>query len=111
MNKYFLTLNKVIVAVCLAIFISLFSFAVFNKKGILRTIDGSRKIDDIKSSINRLENENLELRGAIRSYRSENFQIEKIAREDLGLSKKNEIIIKIVKEKNLPPNYNLPALN
>jgi len=36
---------------------------------------------------------------AIHSYKSEDFQIEKIAREDLGMAKKNEVIIKIVKEK------------
>ena len=99
MNKNFLTLNKVIIAVCLAVFVSLFSFAVFNKKGILRTVDLSRKLDDIKSNISRLEDENRVLVEAIHSYKSEDFQIEKIAREDLGLAKENEIIIKIVKEK------------
>ncbi len=94
-----LTVNKVIIAVCLAVFVSLFSFAVFDNKGILRTTDLNRKLDDIKISISRLENENRVLVEAIHSYKSEDFQIEKIAREDLGMAKKNEVIIKIVKEK------------
>ena len=104
MNKKFLTLNKVIIAVCLVAFVSLFSFAVFNKKGILRTTDLSRKLDDIKISISRLENENRVLVEAIHSYKSEDFQIEKIAREDLGMAKENEIVIKIVTEKKSPSN-------
>ncbi len=99
-----LTLNKVIIAVCLAVFVSLVSFAVFNKKGILRTTDLSRKLDDIKSNISRLENENRVLVEAIHSYKSEDFQIEKIAREDLGMAKENEIVIKIVKEKKSQSN-------
>tara|TARA_B100000959_G_scaffold71966_1_gene76297 strand:+ start:332 stop:649 length:318 start_codon:yes stop_codon:yes gene_type:complete len=104
MNKKFLTLNKVIIAVCLAVFVSLLSFAVFNKKGILRTTDLNRKLDDIKISISRLENENRVLVEAIHSYKSEDFQIEKIAREDLGMAKENEIVIKIVTEKKSPSN-------
>ena len=104
MNKKFLTLNKVIIAVCLAVFVSLFSFAVFNKKGILRATDLNRKLDDIKISISRLENENRVLVEAIHSYKSEDFQIEKIAREDLGMAKENEIVIKIVTEKKSPSN-------
>ena len=104
MNKKLLTLNKVIIAVCLVAFVSLFSFAVFNKKGILRTTDLNRKLDDIKISISRLENENRVLVEAIHSYKSEDFQIEKIAREDLGMAKENEIVIKIVTEKKSPSN-------
>ena len=99
-----LTVNKVILAVCLAVFVSLFSFAVFNNKGILRTTDLNRKLDDIKISISRLENENQVLVEAIHSYKSEDFQIEKIAREDLGMAKENEIVIKIVTEKKSPSN-------
>ena len=106
MNKNFLTLNKVIIAVCLAVFVSLFSFAVFNKKGILRTTGLSRKLDDIKINISRLENENRVLVEAIHSYKSQDFQIEKIAREDLGMAKENEVIIKIVKEDKSPSTSN-----
>ena len=87
------------IAVCLVIFVSLFSFAVVNKKGILRTMDLSRKLDKIKINISRLENENRVLVDAIHSYKSEDYQIEKIAREDLGMTKENEIVIKIFKEK------------
>jgi cell division protein FtsL len=97
MKKYFWSLNKVILGVGLAIFIFLVSIAIFNKKGILRAIDLNSKITNIKNNITMLENENRMLVEAIRSYKSENIQIEKIAREDLGLAKENEIIIKIIK--------------
>lgn len=98
MKKSFWSLNKIIVGICAAIFIFLLSIAIFNKKGILRTIDLNRKIAKIKNNISHLENENQVLAKAIQSYKSEEFQIEKIAREDLGLAKENEIIIKIIKE-------------
>jgi|TARA_B100000315_G_scaffold177855_1_gene166443 cell division protein FtsB len=103
MNKKIFTLNKIIVAICLAIFVSLSSFAVFNHKGMFRTIDLGLKVDDIRSDISLLKKENRMLVEAIRSYRSENFQIEKIAREELGMAKENEIVIKIVNEKKYLP--------
>lgn len=98
MKKNFWSLNKIVVGICAAIFLLLLSIATFNKKGILRTIDLSRKIGNIKNNISFLENENQALAEAIQSFKSDEFQIEKIARESLGLAKKNEIIIKIIKK-------------
>lgn len=102
MNKSFLSLNKIIVAACGVLFVFLLTYATFNKKGILRTIELGRKIDGIKESVRKLENENRLLVEAIHSYKSEDFQVEKIAREDLGMAKKNEVIIKIIREKKYP---------
>ena len=98
MNKIFWSANKIKVTIGFAIFILLFSIAIFNKKGILRVFDINKELDNIRSKIDFLKNENQALVESINSYRIEDFQIEKIAREDLGLAKENEVIIKIIAE-------------
>ena len=103
-NKKSLSFNKTILAICLFIFIFLFSIAVFNEKGLFKNIDLVHKIDSIKKKISFLENENEMLIEAVGSYKSGDFQIKKIAREDLALAKKNEIIIKIIKEEKESKN-------
>lgn len=97
MNNNFWSLNKIIIAIGLTIFIFLFSFAIFNKKGILRTFEVNRTLENIKGNISHLETENQQLKETIQSHKSEDFQTEKIAREGLGLAQKKEIIIKIIK--------------
>lgn len=99
MKKKFWTSNKIKLAIAFKIFLILFMVAVFNKKGVLRVIDLTHHLDNIKNNITFLENENHMLEEAILSYRSEEFQIEKIAREDLGLAKENEVVIKFFAEK------------
>jgi len=99
MNKRFWSANKIKVTIAFAIFGFLFVIAVFNKKGILRAIEVNRELTKMKSNIRFLESENKTLEEAIISYRLEDFQIEKIAREDLDLAKENEVVIKIIKEK------------
>lgn len=96
MNKKFWSLNKIKLAIAIKIFFVLLAIGIFNKKGILRAIDLGQQLTNIENNIAYTENENRLLEKAIRSYRSEQFQIEKIAREDLGLAKKNEVIIKII---------------
>lgn len=99
MKKSFWSLNKIIVTTGFIIFIFLLSIAVFNKKGILRTIDLGWKLNSMRSNIRQLDQENQMLIESIESYKSGKFQMEKIARESLGLAKENEVVIKIVKEK------------
>ncbi len=99
MNKRFWSGNKIKITIAFAIFSFLFAIAVFNKKGILRAIEVNRELTKMKSNIRFLESENKTLEEAIISYRLEDFQIEKIAREDLDLVKENEVVIKIIKEK------------
>jgi cell division protein FtsB len=99
MKKRFWSANKIKITIAFAIFSFLFAIAVYNERGILGAIEVNRELAKIKSNIRFLESENKTLEEAIISYRLEDFQIEKIAREDLDLTKENEIVIKIIREK------------
>lgn len=99
MNKKFWSLNKIKLAIAIKIFFVFLAVGIFNKKGILRVIDLSQQLTNVEKNIASTENQNRLLEKAILSYRSEQFQIEKIAREDLGLAKKNEVVIKIITER------------
>ena len=99
MKKRFWSGNKIKVAIAFAIFSFLFAIAIFNQKGILKAIEMNRELSKMESSVRYFESENKALEEAIISYRLEEYQIEKIAREDLDLTKENEVVIKIIKEK------------
>jgi len=50
------------------------------------------RVGDLHNDITRLQAENTRLRGEIDSAKHSTFAVEKIAREDLGLSKKGEVV-------------------
>ena len=59
----------------------------------------ARKPDgDLQADIHRLESENARLRSEIDSVRRSTFAVERIAREDLGMSKRGELIYLLPKK-------------
>jgi cell division protein FtsL len=51
-----------------------------------------KRVDDLKADIKRLDNDNTRLRNEIESVKKSTFAVERIAREDLGMSKQGEVI-------------------
>ena len=62
----------------------------------LRSINFTRHLQHVESRIQTLEVENERLRTQVTGLRSDPYQIEKLAREDLGLVRPDEIIFEIV---------------
>jgi cell division protein FtsB len=52
----------------------------------------------IESRIHTLEEENQRLQRQVTGLRSDSYQVEKLAREDLGLARPDELIFEIVDE-------------
>ena len=50
------------------------------------------RVDALRADIQRVESENARLRREIESARQSTYSVEKIAREDLGMSRKGEVI-------------------
>ena len=57
-----------------------------------------KRVDDLKSGITRLEADNSRLRTEIESMKKSTFAVERIARQDLGMSKKGEVIYMLPKK-------------
>ncbi|HUP45501.1 MAG TPA: septum formation initiator family protein [Thermoanaerobaculia bacterium] len=64
----------------------------FSDRGIAELEDARRSVSELQRDIARLEAENLRLRAEIESAKISTFAIEKIAREDLSMSKDGEIV-------------------
>jgi cell division protein FtsL len=53
------------------------------------------EIQRVQSEITRLNKENTELSGEVKSLKTDPHKIESIARDELGLAKPNDVIIKM----------------
>jgi len=51
-----------------------------------------KRVETLRSEIRQLEKENARLRGEIDSVKKSTYAVERIAREDLGMSRKGEVI-------------------
>jgi cell division protein FtsB len=61
-----------------------------------------KRVDALHSDIQRLQAENVRLHREIDSVRKSTYAIERIAREDLGMSKKGEVIYMLPARSPLP---------
>lgn len=75
---------------------------VFGTHGYLAMRRTQKEIKKVKSEVNRLNKENLQLEGEVKELKSDPHKIEKIARDELGLAKPGEVIIKIPQSQQLP---------
>jgi cell division protein FtsB len=64
----------------------------FSDRGIAELQVARRRVNDLQTEIKRLESENAKLRREIESARNSTYSIEKIAREDLGMSRRGEVV-------------------
>lgn len=81
------------------IIIFLLGSAWLGQDGYLAVIVNKERVSELKKEIETIEAKNKELRSEIRSLRSDERAIEKIAREDLGLVKKGEIVYEFIPSK------------
>jgi cell division protein FtsB len=85
------TLKAITVLSGILTFVFLISF-FFSDRGIAELQHARKRVADLHTDISRLEAENTRLQDEIDSIRRSTYAVERIAREDLGLSKKGEII-------------------
>lgn len=64
----------------------------FSDRGIAELQHARHRVSDLHNDITKLQAENARLRGEIDSAKHSTFAVEKIAREDLGLAKKGEVV-------------------
>ena len=74
---------------------------VFGTHGYLDMRRTKREIERVQGEIRRLNKENAELSDEVKSLKTDPHKIESIARDELGLAKPNEVIIKIPQSQQL----------
>ncbi len=85
------TLKAVILLSGVLTLVFLVSF-FFSDRGIAELQHARRRVSDLQRNIQHLQAENTRLRGEIESAKKSTWAVEKIAREDLGMSKKGEVV-------------------
>jgi len=88
------TLRAVVLLSGVLTLIFLASF-VFSDRGIG---EARTRVTTLKSDIARLEQENARLRAEVESARKSSYAVERIAREDLGMSKRGEVVYMLPKK-------------
>jgi len=75
---------------------------IFGTHGYLAMRRTQREINKVKANIEQLNKENVQLEEEVKQLKSDPRKIEKIARDELGLAKPGEVIIKIPQSLQLP---------
>ncbi len=70
---------------------------LFSNRGIAELQHARKRVAELKADIARLQAENARLRNEIESVKKSTYAVERIAREDLGMSKKGEIVYMVPK--------------
>jgi len=76
---------------------------VFGTHGYLAMRRTQQEIQKVKTDLDQLNKENLELEQEVKELKSDPHKIEKIARDELGLARPGEVIIKIPQSQQLRP--------
>ena len=74
---------------------ALFIHDIFGTHGFLAMRRTKLEIERVQKDINRLAKENAELSDEVKSLKTDPHKIESIARDELGLAKPGDVIIKI----------------
>jgi len=75
---------------------------VFGTHGYLAMRRTQNEIHKVEAGLDQLNKENLQLEQEVRELKTDPHKIEKIARDELGLAKPGEVIIKIPLSQQLP---------
>ena len=92
------TLKVVILLASVLFFVFAISF-IFSDRGLPELQSARTRVGELHADITRLENENARLRAEIESVKKSSYAIERIAREDLGMSKTGETVYMLPKLK------------
>ena len=85
------TLKAVILLSGVVSIVFLVSF-LFSKGGIAELQKSRHRVAELQGDVDRLRHENQRLGGEIASLRKSTLAVERIAREDLGMSREGEIV-------------------
>jgi cell division protein FtsB len=69
----------------------------FSDRGIPELQHARARVSDLQTDIARLRAENARLRAEIESVKKSTYAVERIAREDLGMSKQGEVVYMLPK--------------
>jgi cell division protein FtsB len=75
---------------------------IFGTHGYLAMRRTQQEIKKINADLDQLNKENLQLEQEVRELKTDPHKIEKIARDELGLARPGEVIIKIPRSQQLP---------
>jgi cell division protein FtsL len=81
---------------------ALFIHDIFGTHGFLAMRRTKVEIERVQKDINRLAKENAELSDEVKSLKTDPHKIESIARDELGLAKPGDVIIKIPQSQQKP---------
>jgi len=77
---------------------------IFGTHGFLAMRRTEKEIQKVQADLDQLNKENLQLEEEVRELKTDPRKIEKIARDELGLAKPGEVIIKIPQSQQLRQN-------
>ena len=77
---------------------------IFGTHGYLAMRRTQQEIKKVNADVDQLNKENLQLEQEVKELKTDPHKIEKIARDELGLAKPGEVIIKIPLSQQLPQN-------
>jgi cell division protein FtsB len=77
---------------------------IFGTHGYLAMRRTQQEIKKVQADLQQLNKENLQLEEEVRDLKTDPHKIEKIARDELGLARPGEVIIKIPQSQQLPQN-------
>jgi cell division protein FtsB len=75
---------------------------IFGAHGYLAMRRTQQEIEKVNADLDKLNRENLQLEQEVRELKTDPHKIEKIARDELGLARPGEVIIKIPRSQQLP---------
>jgi cell division protein FtsB len=88
--------HRLVIGGGIGCFLLLSLLAIAGERGFLEVYHFSRHLQDVESRIRALQEENKRLQKRVTGLGSDLYQVEKLAREDLGLARPDEIIFEIV---------------
>jgi hypothetical protein len=88
--------HRIVIGGGIGCFVLLALLAMAGDGGFFEVYQFNRHLQQVEKRIEALEVENERLREQVSGLRSDPYQIEKLAREDLGLVRPDEIIFEIV---------------
>jgi cell division protein FtsB len=88
---------KAVTMLSVVLTIVFFISFVFSDRGLPELQHSRKRVTELKTDIARLESENSRLRAEIDSVKKSTYAVERIAREDLGMSKKGELVYMLPK--------------
>jgi cell division protein FtsB len=80
------------------LFLVFFVSFLFSDRGLPELQHARARVATLKADIAKLEAENTRLRAEIDSVKKSSYAVERIAREDLGMSKKGETVYMLPKK-------------